>query len=271
MSSLATAAVRDAAMHDPRLLVGSGDVVAGQFQLRRLVALAEDRALWCADDLAAKRAAAVWIGSDERPFATLKMQHRSLCLPMASGQLRNGCAWQAQPWIEGHAVSQFAGHAQSPDIVAWVGAQVLDALAALHDGGWSHGRLGGGQVRIEVADGQAQRVVLVGLHDAKASREGPSSPLAALQADLRAAGDMLFLLLSGHLPLAPEEATRIRLPAQTPLTLRRVVYALLEGASPQPALVLSAASAALYRVLASHERQTPLAGLPRRSLRMTHR
>jgi serine/threonine protein kinase len=235
-------------------------------QLVRLAGLAANRALWQAVDLRSGERLALWMGTPGVGFSCPRLLHDGLCTAVQYGVLADGAPWQAQPWVDGVDLSQFAGEPQSADAVAWVGLQVVQALAALHDGGWAHGHLTASQVRVALGDRQAMHIVVVGLHEAQLL---PVDGLSrSVSTDGRAVGALLYQLLSGHPPLAPDDAdgrSSSRLPAAAPRTLRRVISSLLEtgdgAAAPWDPI-----ARLLARVLILHERDALLGGWPRRPL-----
>ena len=110
-----------------------------------------------------------------------------------------------------------------------VGADVADALGALHDAGLAHGGLVADAI---VLDASGRPVVMgAGLAGAAAAAAGLPSPIAS--DDLRALGAILYLLVTGHAPATPP-ASPASLAPDVPPAVNGLILALLSSEDRRP-------------------------------------
>jgi len=174
-------------------------------------------------------------------------------------------------YVEAQADGPLLGGVLMPQASALlVGADIADALAALHGVGQTHGDLIPDAV---VLDASGRPVVMgAGLAAAKATADGAAAPIAS--ADMRALGAILYTLVAGREPAQPPASPMTFAPDISP-ALNGLILALLsdDARRPPPPAAATAdrlramAGANLPRDLAPAPLpQPPLPTTPRRGI-----
>ena len=159
--------------------------------------------------------------------------------------------------VEAQADGPLLGGVMMPQASALlVGADIADALAALHGVGQTHGDLVPDAI---VLDASGRPVVMgAGLAAAKATADGADAPIAS--ADMRALGAILYLLVAGREPAQPPASPMTFAPDISP-ALNGLILALLsvDARRPPPP---AAATAGRLRAMAGANLPSDLAPAP---------
>ena len=133
-------------------------------------------------------------------------------------------------YVEAQADGPLLGGVLMPQASALlVGADIADALAALHGVGQTHGDLIPDAV---VLDASGRPVVMgAGLATAKAAADGAAAPIAS--ADMRALGAILYTLVAGREPAQPPASPMTFAPDISP-ALNGLILALLSDDARRP-------------------------------------
>jgi len=160
-------------------------------------------------------------------------------------------------YVEAQADGPLLGGVLMPQASALlVGADIADALAALHGVGQTHGDLISDAV---VLDASGRPVVMgAGLAAAKATADGTAAPVAS--DDMRALGAILYTLVAGREPAQPPASPMTFAPDISP-ALNGLILALLSSDARRPPPP-AAATAGRLRAMAGANLPRDLAPAP---------